>query len=562
MSTLRPPADGDWLPRDSEWTDPPACGHDGCEASATPRDLCLRHLPEQERNDAIAEVLDQKLIDLRGLRIDEELWRGLVEDLERVAFDTERRRKIWFSNAIFEVPAFFFGWRFSGSLNFDGARFEEGANFYGAVFERNVSFASVTFRAGIESVEDFRAEFADLSAEFEDAIFEGGVDFNGSEFDDEARFFRARFSYEADFRGVTFKGQASFQETEWAAPQRFFGPMRLGADLNLRRAYFERDLLLEAEGGEVNCEETRLGGSLTIRARGTALTLEHLDLTNPALVVLAADPNREQDGRPVGGVAVDFSASPAASELPKILSLRDSNVLGLTISSGDLRQCLFQGVRNIDRMTIEGQSIFAQAPKGRSERRILVEESIWRLRRAEAARTRLGRALGRLAARGWHGACAAERRSTKTEVEPAQLSRLYRGLRKSLEESKDYAGASDLYYGEMEMRLRTRSTNLADRAIIAVYWLLSGYGVRASRSLLALSLTLAAFAALFATLGFAHEESYVEGLLHSARSAALFPQGDELELTQTGEALQIALRVVGPALIGLTALALRARVKR
>lgn len=563
-----------WTPRESEWESAPRCKFDGeraCQASAAEDGLCLRHLPLSQRKAAIARILaaevadhpkTPEVVDLRGLRIDDELWADLTEGLEAVALDTEGRRPIWLARATFEVPAFFYGWRFWGSLNLDDARFQQGANFYGAVFENDVSFSTARFMLPTEHTDDIMGAFSDSSAVFQDAIFKGSVDFNGAEFDDGALFYRARFDDQVDFQRTTFKGQASLEETKWLAPQRLFGQFLLGGELNLRRASFEGDLLLEVEGGNVNFEDTRFGASLTIRARSTALTLEHLDLTRPALVELAPDSRVDRHGSPIVGTAVDFSADPDEGMLPKILSLRDSNVLSLTIASADLRGCLFQDVRNIDRLSIEGHTLFAQAPKGRSYRRIVYEESAWRLTRTGRARTAMGRNVATLVAPVWRAAQPRERVTADIEVQPDQLARIYRGLRKSLEESKDYAGASDLYYGEMEMRLRASSTPIADRVIIAVYWALSGYGLRASRSLFALAGTLVLFSVLFSTVGFAANESFFEGLLHSARTAALFPQGDEIELTHAGQAFQIVLRVVGPTLIALSGLALRSRIKR
>jgi Pentapeptide repeats (9 copies) len=438
----------------------------------------------------------------------------------------------------------------------DSARFEQEANFYVAVFEKDASFSGARFIASGDASD----EFGDIGAQFQDAIFKGSLDLNSAEFEAEARFYRARFGDTLDLQQTSFEDQASFQEAEWQTPQRLFGPIRLDGELNLRRAAFNGDLLLEVEGGRVNFEDTRFGEALTIRARRTALTLEHLDLTRPALVALAPNFELGRDGDSPES-AIDFRSDPDTDELPKILSLRDSNVLGLTIASADMRGCLFQGVRNVDRLSIEGYVPFSGAPRGRSRRRIVYEESAWRQARTRTARTALGRRLTARMRPSWRLARPVES-GTEVDVRPDRLARIYRGLRKSLEESKDYAGASDFYYGEMEMRLRTDSTPIADRTILAVYWLLSGYGLRASRSLLALAVTLAVFSVLFKTVGFVDEASLLNGLLHSARSVALLPQGDEIDLTEAGQAFQIALRVIGPVLIGLTALALRSRIKR
>ena len=53
---------------------------------------------------------------------------------------------------------------------------------------------------------------------------------------------------------------------------------------------------------------------------------------------------------------------------------------------------------------------------------------------------------------------------------------------RSFETKGDAPGAADFYYGEMEMRPHSREFGIAERAIIWMYWLLSGYGLRASRA--------------------------------------------------------------------------------
>ncbi len=50
-------------------------------------------------------------------------------------------------------------------------------------------------------------------------------------------------------------------------------------------------------------------------------------------------------------------------------------------------------------------------------------------------------------------------------------------------DAKDEPGAADFYYGEMEMRRHGRKRNEAERWLLQLYWLLSGYGLRASRAL-------------------------------------------------------------------------------
>ena len=80
--------------------------------------------------------------------------------------------------------------------------------------------------------------------------------------------------------------------------------------------------------------------------------------------------------------------------------------------------------------------------------------------------------------RGWG---AKTRSREPAEVRPERLATLYRQLRKAQEDIKDEPGAADFYYGEMEMRRHAQTAPAAERAIIWLYWLISGYGLRALR---------------------------------------------------------------------------------
>jgi hypothetical protein len=80
------------------------------------------------------------------------------------------------------------------------------------------------------------------------------------------------------------------------------------------------------------------------------------------------------------------------------------------------------------------------------------------------------------------------------QLNAGQLAGLYRALRKAREDNKDQAGAADLYYGEMEMRRRAAMPEgrgqlraWAEKFVIAIYWLLAGYGLRATKALGALA---------------------------------------------------------------------------
>jgi hypothetical protein len=146
----------------------------------------------------------------------------------------------------------------------------------------------------------------------------------------------------------------------------------------------------------------------------------------------------------------------------------------------------------------------------------------------------------------------------------------------------------------MEMRRmasRAESSHRFERALLTAYWAVSGYGLRASRAILALLLAIAAATVLFATIGFGRYELTVyvpsrgavasqpvaykptlvqdgkpgirEAAYYSIESAtSLLREPTAEPLTAWGRSIELVLRLLGPLLLGLAVLALRGRVKR
>ena len=153
-------------------------------------------------------------------------------------------------------------------------------------------------------------------------------------------------------------------------------------------------------------------------------------------------------------------------------------------------------------------------------------------------------------------------------LSPGVIAGLYRALRKGREDAKDEPGAADFYYGEMEMRRHDQGTGdankrrgRASRVVLTAYWLFSGYGLRAWRSLAALAAVMAVFAAVFRLWGFASSTSYWKSLLFAFRSTISLTD-PSVKLTAWGGLFQAILRLTGPVLLALALLALRGRVKR
>jgi hypothetical protein len=163
-----------------------------------------------------------------------------------------------------------------------------------------------------------------------------------------------------------------------------------------------------------------------------------------------------------------------------------------------------------------------------------------------------------------------------TALAPGTIAGLYRALRKSREDAKDEPGAADFYHGEMEMRRHARSRadcgngrdtgsrGWVDRGVLAAYWLVSGYGLRAWRALAWLAGITVAFALAFHLVGFIRPPqpaTYWTSLLYAFRSTISLSDND-VTPTAWGQLLQALLRLTGPVLLGLALLAIRGRVKR
>jgi len=114
----------------------------------------------------------------------------------------------------------------------------------------------------------------------------------------------------------------------------------------------------------------------------------------------------------------------------------------------------------------------------------------------------------------------------------------------------------------MEMRRLDTTGSLGERAIVWLYWLFSGYGLRASRAAVALVVTVVVFGALLHAWGFPEDVSFGDALTFSAQSTTGLFRPPQRELTLAGKWLEIGLRLLGPLFFGLALLSLRGRVKR
>ena len=458
----------------------------------------------------------------------------------------------WFVEAVFEGDALFAGAAFKGDARFLGAAFKGDARFAEAAFKGDARFAEAAFEGDARFAEaafEGRARFDMAAFEgdawFAGAAFEGDAWFAGAAFKGDALFAGAAFEGDARFDMAAFEGAALFAKAAFKGTVPVLGPLAVVRRLDLDGVQFASPTRIfvigKADASALTCRRARFSGGARFDVRRALVRLDDSDLSVPSLLT----------GPPASG-------PPGITEQPRLLSLQLANVAGLTVGNVDLADCRFAGAHNLDKLRLEAGATFGHSPAvaGWERRQVIAEEAAWR-----AARSRPGR---------WSAPQGFDTEHQPEVLSPGAVAVLYRALRKSREDAKDEPGAADFYYGEMEMRRYDRgeshanggwSRGMVSRGVLTAYWLVSGYGLRAWRSLAALAAVMAVSAGLFRLWGFTHSTSYWKSLLFAFRSTLSLTDA-QVNLTAWGGLFQAILRLTGPVLLALTLLALRGRVKR
>jgi hypothetical protein len=596
----------------------PPCGEDGCigiRLAATSR--CLAHASDGDRNAALKQFGETGVLDARGVSITKGLLELILAFAPSDVFGRQSFLAIQFHRATFQGGAWFGKVTFQGRTSFDGATFQDFALFDGATFQGDASFNRATFQGdasfdgatfqGNVSFEwatfqgNVSFEWATFQgdASFDGATFRGGALFDGATFQGNARFHRATFRGDVGFNGVTFQrdavftlmtfqrdvgffrttfqgnawfraarfqddvlfDRATFQRGAWFAlvtfeQARLFGSLLAHRGLELDDVQFARPVQIEASTIWVCCRRARFAGGVQFRLRWARVVLDDTDLAAPS--ILAGIPRLTRDD--LAGAEQRIARAwqrllaEEMPERPRLLSLQRANVAGLGLSSVELADCRFAGAHNLDKLRLEADVSFASAPVwlGWDWRQVIAEERGWRAHRS-----------GRWPKPVWP-AWAKE----PAVLEAGQIAGLYRALRKGREDAKDEPGAADFYYGEMEMRRRARRADEAsrgrvERAILTAYWLVSGYGLRAWRALAWLLVAVMVATIGLRAVGFTHgRHPWSSAFLYTAGAVTHLVNPPEGLLTEPGQAIRIAIGLLGPLLLGLALLAVRGRVKR
>ena len=522
---------------------------------------------ETARREALSALASGESLDFaRGVPFDGQMLVQVLDAAPRGPDGRFQLTGVRFDLCVFEGRVPFQGVEFLRGARFDSATFEETAYFIGATFDGGARFDGATFNRWAQ-FDQVSFKHGPVGARLiqEDATGntkEEVTSFNGAQFNHWASFIKGRFERLTSFVGATFDGPthfngARFDECSFNGTD-FRGEAYLGsvfaARLSLEEAVFLRPRLLTLSATTISADRLGLPEGAALEVSSAEVDLAHISFTAPT--TLSRWIHRHEDDEAVHGDELNQSV---LSDRPRVVSLRGANVEKLVLTDVDMSACRFAGSHNLDQLRMEGVTSFARAPSRWNKRRgrqALAEEHQWR-------REKQGR-------KRWYPPSCQSSMSQGAPLLPVHIASLYRALRRARERIGDKPGAADFYFGEMEMRRNdTLSTPPAERFILFLYWLLSGYGLRASRALVALACTIVLFAGLFESYGFHSSNDFhpsgilrAEALTYSAATAVFALGGIDRELTVLGDVFRIALRMIGPLLLGLAVVSLRGRVRR
>jgi len=472
---------------------------------------CWAHLEPGPREDAVAELKPGGDLDLRGTEVAPDL---LAEILDGLRADDG---KIRIGEARCQQAVF------AGHVIFTKMAVGQGASFNAASFPAGVTFTAAKFVG---------------DADFSAAAFGGDSLFAGIEFKSTASFIGAQFD-RLRLSRVTAAG-ASFEDAH-VAGEFAMDPACAISTLTLNGVRATGPVDVRARVADLACRNAEFTERARFRLTGTRLWLADTVFAQPATVESAAD-------------------------LVAVRTLQGVDAEHLTLANVDLSRCLISGLLRPEELRIEGRCVFASTPRGWrlrygclpwhwTDRDTLYEERLWRARYQVP---RLGWSLPD------DPDADPSEAGDEAELDAARLAVLYRQLRRAVEDARNEPGAADLYYGEMEMR-RLSTRRWDERILLTAYWLVSGYGLRGSRAMLMLVALLVVAAEVLQRAGFpGSPHGYMDYLLYASASALSLDLTGHLPstLTDWGQVVRMILRVAGPVLLGLGALAVRGRVKR
>ncbi|MFJ4421882.1 pentapeptide repeat-containing protein [Streptomyces bobili] len=485
-----------------------------------------------------------------------------------VTFEHARIKTAHFTRTKFSQSRFW-STHFSATTSFSGATFRDHASFENVHFEGDIDFDVAEFRW----VDFTRAQFSGLTM-FRHTRFDSAY-FNGASFENTVAFSMAYASSTVSLAACKFVGD-------------FLGPVRADG-LNLTNSHFQSAVRIEVAANYINLDRTRFDTSAAFHVRYATV---HLTDVNPTFPITITS-HHEQFLEAGMVLAENFGVD--AEALGKVEGMKGVDAALIVFNDIDLRRCSFEGSYHLDQINLEGRCRFSTPPQSPSwgkawiplrvwtQRKVLAEERSWRA-------SNQNRGLDRM---GWGEAATPSKFS-----DPQDIASTYRQLRKALEDRLNEPGAADFYYGEMEMRRRDAELPRSERGLLHAYWTLSGYGLRASRSIGWLVSAMAVTVLLMmgwglpgsepkqeasgviaapgsettlvvgksdASLSLPFKDRYTSKRLEKSGQVVLNSvvfRSSGQDLTTSGTWIEMVSRFTEPILLGFAALAVRGRIKR
>ncbi|MFJ8976016.1 pentapeptide repeat-containing protein [Streptomyces sp. NPDC102282] len=554
----------------------------------------MSHLDTDEKDTYLSTLSPGGDLDLRATDLSE----GLLDEVLSEFYDPTLRRKrfgeIDFTETTIEGDANFSHSQFDGEVTFYLTRFLGPAKFNDTKFQKYISFEAATFLDGsFFGRAEFMGEsyFGNLEFEstagFGNAIFRGHTYFFDLSFQKDGYFANATFLGPLEFTGCTAKDVVDFSKATFHSTPKL-GPLIASGSVDFSLATFEAPIEIEVASTEVTFRRTRWKSKATVRLRYAKVDLSEAFFEYPVAVTMKADRFQRDSGN-----VMHEAFHPSLTPSVRLTSVRGVDAAHLVLTDLDLSSCIFSGAFHLDQIRMEGECTYSRTPTGVrrhglrpthwTPRRTIAEEHFWRAR---------NHASGISAWRGWTTPGLSVQPST-----PSALSATYRQLRKSLEDGKNEPDAADFYYGEMEMRRHDKSRPHGERSLLWIYWITSGYGLRASRALGWLLLAVIATMVSLVLWGIPNDTKDLAstGRIEGSRltltsekpepAALKVPYSERVTPERFEKALQVTLnsvifrssgqdltpqgtyiemfsRLSEPVLLGLSVLAVRGRVKR
>lgn len=447
-------------------------------------------------------------------------------------------------------------------FDFEGTWFPDKLSFQEFAFTGNANFKSAQFRTAV----DFREAKFSADADFREARFNAGTNFRETKFRAGADFREARFSADADFTMAQFgaatyfamahfDANANFRSTQFSAITSFFGTS-FRADAVFNYAQFEAPITFNVA---MFCRSALFTGAVfnaTVYFRKTRFR----------------DEDHHRGDKTIG----DHNLIDSATVVP------EAKTIAIDFVEARFKDGLaFTGTKFGDRVFMS----FASASVEKPERAVFHSAPLrphWFADIDPRAFTFINVDWGDLSQ--WSAVKKEIRqlKSSKKSNANQLLEIAFQQLAVNAEENNRFEQAANFRYMAMEVK-RLQRRKIDPFRLSWWYWVLSGYGERVQRALLALLSIWVLFASVYSlgnaawwqpkqirdvALAAASEQRFVsqrlglsESLVYSAGVMAL-QKPEPLPANKRAKTLVLLETILGPVQAALLALAIRRKFMR